>query len=323
MERWAQSEDIEACVAQLDEQLLGVLADSEDTTSESTYVARLGDGHTMEVRVITRSASLAPKEMGGYGNRAFIFREDDERELPLNPESYDDMSEHRCNRHVIFSFLHEKDDEETFAHGLDYGIPLELTSMVLDDPQEFALLSLVNFLSKAIQPNADGFRFDEYALQNSGLPIGDFLTLTSKLAARGAHSNGSFLGHEDESESSVLWATYHDIDGDVRHLSQAVIEEPYLSFSVETEGIEYVYERSLTGRIDVKTRIADEAIRYAELKSMDIEYEEDGTPISWSYSLLEVEALEAEERAMGLYEPSVQNLQMFLDAIPRLRDAQR
>lgn len=208
-------------------------------------------------------------------------------------------------------------------YGTSQPPPEEKATMLVDTipPTEegLALLALAHQFWKAI-PHNGGYELNDQEYREAGIDIGKFVTLINTFVASGTFvrnhrtqrldsRNGLYV---DLGERSVTKGSSPDaVMWDIIY--------PDIYMNVIEGGVEHCYNRS-NGVVEVKTRIADASVRYADLESFRAFYDEDGTIIHWTCDQDEIYAIEDAERAIGLYVPSAESLQPFHDALDNLPD---
>lgn len=101
------------------------------------------------------------------------------------------------------------------------------------------------------------------------------------------------------------------ISGPVEHDTISRADVPVLEISIGDEEIEHLYVHHPVHGREIRTRYADEEVRYSGFETY--------VPVLGGYGYAitreEIEKLEAHERAQGLYEPTPAGLQQFITAL--------
>lgn len=205
--------------------------------------------------------------------------------------------------------------------------PPEEKAMMLEntipptDKADFALLALAHQFWKTI-PQSGDYELNDQECQKAGLDVARFRTLINTFVASGTFVRNSRVErvnpyndlYVDLGERSVTKGGAPDT------VSPDIIY-PDINMRVIEGGVEHCYNR-INDVVEVKTRIADVSVRYADMESFRmVRDDEDGTtPIYWICDPDEIGKIEDAERASGLYEPTVENLQPFYDALNNLPD---
>lgn len=288
----------------LDQEIETVLVNFGEEQEVQYRTIALSPQYEIDVEIDSTSSSLGDID---ETYKLFLFKKNLGQEKPM-PQR---LSEHKCTRAVLFSLIYsipnfDSDVELSMNGYFKDGLPLDLALLQPSDFAEADIFGLTQQLAGMV-PNQGNYtlreddeRFDNVTGTNLIVKISDFVENGAKIET---------LTADTEYQGDKLWVAQHHITGAVQHLSQQRIEEPYISFQVQREGIEYVYERSYTGLVEVKQRIADISIRYASLESFE------GDSEVCSFDMREVAALEQDERSKGLYIPTAENMQIFYDCI--------
>lgn len=294
----------ESMVAELEQTVVAAMEQPTDRKTSMEYTCRVNEEYSIDVELMTYTPDAMPYGMSGHSNRLFVCHDVPSVEQTII--GLEEFGEHECRRPLLFSAVYTEDEDGRQLGGMSGKVKLPFADVLNLSPQDRELAITAGNLSLQL---SDGVHFDLEEGQpewNEQL-VQNFLRLTSQAVANGVYIERSYLSSQPDDVE--LFAAYTTFSGEARYVDQSVLEYPYLRFSVIKDAIETVYERSLTGTVDVKTRIADPINRYSALSSYKLICDEDtGEALACTFDPLEVIALEQEERDSGLYVPTKEQI---------------
>jgi hypothetical protein len=289
----------ESIVAELEQTVVAAMDEPTDRKTSMQYAARITDEYSIDVELMTYTPNAQPYGVSGSSHRLFLHH--DVPEIRSKVIGVPELGEERCERPVLFSAIYDNDEDGRSLHGLSGKVKLPMADIITLRPQDRELAIMAGNLALQLS-QGDFFEVQEKDPEWDEQLIQNFLRITSLAAASGVYIDTSYRAAQvDELE---LFASYVTFSGDPRFMTQSELEYPYLRFSAVKDEIETVYERSLSGRVDVKTRLANPDLRYASLPSFKSIYDDEGEPMGCTFDHRELEALEDEEREKGLFVPT-------------------
>lgn len=294
----------ESMVADLEQAVITAMDDPTDRKTSMEYTARIDESYSIDVLLTTYTAHALPYGVAGFSHKLYLCH-DTPRVEPKLP-GFEELDDHVCKRPVLFSVVYSDDEDGRCLQGVGGKVKLPFADILALQPRDRELAITTGNLTLQL-PQESSYEIKEGEPDWNSQVVKDFLRITSRAVANGVFIDTSYKSAQPN--GLELFASYTTFDGDARYVSQSELEYPYLRFSVVKDEVETVYERSLSGRIDLKTRLADPMTCYSNLRSFrEIRDEETGEVIACTHDPNELEALENEERASGLYLPTKEQI---------------
>lgn len=290
----------ETIVAELEQTVVAAMEEPTDRKTSMQYTTRVNEEYSIDVELMTYTPNALPYGVGGFSHRLFVCRDAPTIVPKLSP--FPELGQELCERPVLFSAVYSSEEDGRSLNGKSGEVKLPFSEVLSLRPQDRELAIMAGNLALQLS-NGEYFELEEKDAGWDEQLIQNFLRITSLATAAGAYIDTSYRAKQ-ASDGTELFASYMTFSGDPRFMTQSELEYPYLRFSAVQDELETVYERSLDGRVDLKTRLADPNARYASLPSFKAVYDETGEPIACSFDYKEAEAIENEERAQGLFTPT-------------------
>lgn len=290
----------ESIVAELEQTVVAAMEEPTDRKTSMQYTARVNEEYSIDVNLLTYTPNAMPYGVGGFSHRLFVCRDAPMIVPTLSP--FPELGQELCERPVLFSAVYSSEEGGRSLHGMSGEVKLPFAEVLSLRPQDRELAIMAGNLALQLS-SGEYFELEEKDAAWDEQLIQNFLRITSLATASGAYIDTSYKSSQAP-DGTELFASYVTFNGDPRFMTQSDLEYPYLRFSIVQDELETVYERSLNGHIDLKTRLADPNARYASLPSFKAVYDETGQLIACSFDYREAEAIENEERAQGLFVPT-------------------
>lgn len=293
----------ESIVAELEQTVVAAMDEPTDRKTSMQYTTRVTDEFSIDVELTTYTPHAMPYGVGGFSHKLFLHHDIPAVMPKLN--AFPELGEELCTRPVLFSAVYTNDEDGRTLQGMSGKVKLPFADVLLLRPQDRELAITTGNLALQLS-RSDHYEMEEKDPEWDEQLIQNFLRITSLAVASGVYIDTSYRAKQvDDLE---LFASYVAFSGDPRFMSQSELEYPYLRFSVVKDEMEQVYERSLDGKIELKTRLADPIARYASLPSFKAIYDDEGESIAGCFDQKEAEAIEDEERANGLFVPTAEQM---------------
>lgn len=294
----------ECIVAELEQTVMAAMENPTDRKTSMQYTARINEEYSIDIDLMTYTPNAQPYGVSGSSHRLFLHR--DVPALHSKVIGVPELGEERCERPVLFSAIYDNEEDGRSLHGLSGKVKLPFADILTLRTQDRELAIMAGNLALQLS-QGDFFEVQEKDPEWDEQLVQNFLRITSLAAAPGVYVDTSYKAKQP-GENLELFASYSSFSGDAQYLDQSTLEYPYLRFSVVQEEIETVYERSLDGKIELKTRLADPIARYAGLTSFRSVYDDEGEPFACTFDHKEAEAVEDEERKQGLFIPTLDKI---------------
>jgi len=243
--------------------------------------------------------------------RGLQFAAPTELPLPPTPNVYDRRKRHELSpaeRNVYLAALALAAYVHEDARPQDKYTPQPIPAEALSSCSDEDLRAYLQWCQ------AHTYRYDLAEDALAAEVAEPFLHAANVALADGALHRRTFLSRGDSLQRCVALEA-QDLDGPPAHIDHQQQSEPRLKISVVEDGVEYIYERDRFGHVEVKLRGADELERYSQLQSYRLLRDEDGAVTGFEFDTDELEAIEAAERAAGLFRPTMHELDFFLERV--------
>ncbi|MHB1864884.1 MAG: hypothetical protein ACYCPS_01825 [Candidatus Saccharimonadales bacterium] len=306
-----KSPEVEMLVSQLETMARYELETPGGITTNMGYKVVMPDTFYMRFEDRADSAEVGYK---GSGHLTAIFIE----------QAGEVHDEDRCSTQMAFSCLYDHDDQ--ILHGVQFLSPADMPKDLPDGTplEQIAyqrVLAVAQYIfDKNIREEdsimEESFKVTDDALdENLRTLVIEALQSTSQLLAEGAFHERRFKKVGIDRKS--LWVQSNTQSGPAEHADTRSHMTGQLSVSFTEDGITYTFEQTNDGIFEIKSKIADFAERYRYYRTFKPTFSDTGELVGFGINSNEIKEKEQEEREAGMYEPTTEKLNAFIERLSK------
>lgn len=306
MER-GKSPEVDTLTSQLEAKARYELETPDGVTTNMDYRVVMPD--TFHMRLETRADS----EEAGYKGSEYYTAVFIEQAGEVHDEDH-------CSTQMAFSCLYDHNDQ--ILHGVQFLSPIDMPQE-LPEGTELERTTYQRVLAVAQYIYDKNIR-DEGSIMEESFKVTDdeleevlreymtsALQSASQLLAEGAFHERRFKKVGNDSKS--LWVESNTQSGPAEHADTRNHMRGQLSVSFTEDGIIYTFEQTNDGVFEIKSKIADFAERYRQYRTFKPTFTNTGELVGFGINGNEIKEKEQEEREAGMYEPTVEELNAFIE----------